>query len=165
MLVEPLTAENINEICELDAACFAAPWQVNSWLSELRQSKVLGIKGFGGLLALASFLPVFDEAELTKIMVLPTARRRGLGEKVLFSALAALLDLQVKRLFLEVAEQNKAARAFYEKHGFIISGRRENYYENPSDNAILMELNVLASSLLTPGTGCAISHEAHGEER
>ncbi len=163
MLVELLTAENISEICELDAACFAAPWQKSTWLAELRISKVFGIREAGRLLAVASFGLVLDEAELSKIMVLPAVRRRGLAEKVLLTALSYLAQMGVKHLFLEVAEKNNAARAFYEKQGFKISGRRENYYENPPDNAILMELNEAFFAPPVPLMKCAVSREAQGE--
>jgi ribosomal-protein-alanine N-acetyltransferase len=41
-------------------------------------------------------------------------------------------------LWLEVREGNTVARNFYEKYGFVKSHIRKNYYENPTDNAIIM---------------------------
>jgi ribosomal protein S18 acetylase RimI-like enzyme len=42
--------------------------------------------------------------------------------------------------FLEVRESNAAARALYEKFGFVEFGRREEYYGNPTETAIVMRL-------------------------
>jgi ribosomal-protein-alanine N-acetyltransferase len=40
-------------------------------------------------------------------------------------------------VFLEVRESNTAARTLYERAGFEQSGRRESYYTNPPEDAIL----------------------------
>ncbi len=45
----------------------------------------------------------------------------------------------VSRLFLEVRESNKGGIAFYEKHGFLKTGRRAGYYHHPDEAAIVME--------------------------
>ncbi len=42
--------------------------------------------------------------------------------------------------FLEVRESNAAARALYSKLGFVEIGRREEYYGNPTETAIVMRL-------------------------
>jgi ribosomal-protein-alanine N-acetyltransferase len=42
-------------------------------------------------------------------------------------------------VFLEVRESNRAAIAFYDKHGFAKTGRRVRYYQDPVEAAILME--------------------------
>jgi ribosomal-protein-alanine N-acetyltransferase len=41
-------------------------------------------------------------------------------------------------IFLEVRESNTAALALYGSFGFKVSGRRNNYYRNPVENAIVM---------------------------
>ena len=43
-------------------------------------------------------------------------------------------------LTLEVRESNAPARALYEKHGYKAVGIRKNYYEKPTESAILMTL-------------------------
>jgi ribosomal-protein-alanine N-acetyltransferase len=40
-------------------------------------------------------------------------------------------------VFLEVRESNAAARCFYEKAGFVQTGRRKSYYTDPAEDAVL----------------------------
>jgi ribosomal-protein-alanine N-acetyltransferase len=47
--------------------------------------------------------------------------------------------------FLEVRESNDAAIAMYEKFGYVESGRREGYYKDNGEDAILMTLAPLES--------------------
>ncbi len=48
----------------------------------------------------------------------------------------------VSRVFLEVRASNEAGTAFYEKHGFSRTGRRSNYYREPDEAAIVMEMKL-----------------------
>ena len=47
----------------------------------------------------------------------------------------------VSRVFLEVRESNKGAMAFYERAGFQRAGRREGYYQDPREAALVFEKN------------------------
>ena len=38
---------------------------------------------------------------------------------------------------LEVRAGNTAAIQLYEKHGFLLAGRRRNYYEKPVEDALI----------------------------
>ena len=42
--------------------------------------------------------------------------------------------------FLEVRESNEAAINLYKTLGFMTAGRRQNYYHDPSEAAIVMRL-------------------------
>jgi ribosomal protein S18 acetylase RimI-like enzyme len=45
-----------------------------------------------------------------------------------------------KSVFLEVRESNAGARALYEKTGFQPTGRRNSYYTDPPEDAVLYRL-------------------------
>ena len=42
-------------------------------------------------------------------------------------------------MFLEVRESNLPAISFYESLGFRKTGRREGYYQNPPEAALILE--------------------------
>src|SRR6266446_4060609 len=44
----------------------------------------------------------------------------------------------ISRVFLELRESNLPARALYERHGFVPSGRRKAYYHGPVEDALCM---------------------------
>lgn len=72
-----------------------------------------------------------DQAEILTLATHPDARRTGLGRTLLAETVTALRDKQVTELFLEVAEDNLAARALYKGAGFSAIGRRPGYYRRP----------------------------------
>jgi [ribosomal protein S18]-alanine N-acetyltransferase len=70
-----------------------------------------------------------DEAEILSIGVAPDWQRAGLGKKLVEGLIRAVVRGEAKRLFLEVAEDNGAARALYRSLNFKEAGRRKAYYE------------------------------------
>ena len=72
-----------------------------------------------------------DEAEVLTIAVDPAWRKQGLGRQLLGNHLARLAGRRVTALFLEVEDENKAARALYARSGFAQVGERQAYYARP----------------------------------
>lgn len=70
-----------------------------------------------------------DEAEIISIGVLPDIRRRGVAKALLKDAINTAAQGGAARMFLEVAEDNTAALAFYQGEGFSACGRRAGYYK------------------------------------
>jgi ribosomal-protein-alanine acetyltransferase len=115
------------------------------------ESSVKEALGWQGTLALVSeaasgrlsgFLigrQAVDEAEILNLAVERKSRRRGEGRALLKAALEALQGRGVSRVFLEVRESNSSGIAFYGKHGFSKVGRRERYYRDPNEAAVVME--------------------------
>ena len=80
-----------------------------------------------------------DEAEILNLAVGQKSRRRGEGGALVKAAVDAFRVRGVSRVFLEVRESNPAGIAFYGKHGFSKLGRRERYYRDPNEAAVVME--------------------------
>lgn len=80
-----------------------------------------------------------EEAEVLNLAVAPGNRRKGEGSALLQAAVEAFRRGGVNRVYLEVRESNASGIAFYEKHGFCKAGRREGYYRDPNEAAIVME--------------------------
>jgi len=83
---------------------------------------------------------VRGEWEIENLIVASAARRKGMGLELLrrFIELAGAEGAQA--IFLEVRESNRAARALYEKCGFVEAGSRLRYYRNPDDDAVIYRL-------------------------
>lgn len=89
---------------------------------------------------------VLDEAELLLVAVSPHNRGDGLGAALLARALKDSRNRGASRMFLEVRENNEAARALYHSAGFFDIGRRPNYYSGKDGgrfSAITMQCNIL----------------------
>ena len=88
----------------------------------------------------ARILP--PEAELLKITILPEHQKTGIGTLLLEFLVDSCLRCKCNSLFAEVRENNTSARKFYQKVGFQETGRRENYYRDPVDNCITLQLSL-----------------------
>ena len=68
------------------------------------------------------------ESELLTLAVRPSARRLGHGAALLAAYEDRAMALGARAAFLEVAENNAAARALYASAGWDAVGRRRAYY-------------------------------------
>ena len=82
---------------------------------------------------------VVDELQLLALGVLPEARRRGVGRRLLEHLLEAVRAAGGRRVILEVGRGNGAARQLYESAGFRVFNVRPRYYRATGDDALEME--------------------------
>jgi ribosomal-protein-alanine acetyltransferase len=76
-----------------------------------------------------------SEREILNLAVAPAFRRRGIATLLLRN------ELRSNAIhFLEVRESNSAARKLYSLFGFVEVGRRKEYYRNPTETAIVMQV-------------------------
>ena len=71
---------------------------------------------------------VVDELDIIELGVISEFRRRGIAHKFLIYLQHYCVNQNIKKIFLEVAENNAAAIGLYEKTGFSKIGARKNYY-------------------------------------
>jgi ribosomal protein S18 acetylase RimI-like enzyme len=79
-------------------------------------------------------LLVQGDLDIISLATLPEDRRLGLGSQLLAAVCA---KEGVRRAFLEVETSNEAAFSLYSKSGFVLLGRRNEYY-GPERDAYLM---------------------------
>lgn len=75
------------------------------------------------------------ECEILNVAVAPNFRRSRIATLLLKNELAS-----GSIYFLEVRESNVVAQTLYRKLGFHEIGRREKYYRNPLETAIVMQV-------------------------
>jgi len=145
LTIAPMRAEDVAAVLELEAGALTA------WSREHLEDEMLQPAGFQFVIrtaASAELLAVLcgrimaDEAEILKLAVAQNVRRRGLGYRLLDFALNFCRTKGVKNCFLELRASNTAARKLYAKRGFFRVGRRQAYYDEPVEDAILMQLKL-----------------------
>lgn len=128
-------------LAALHASAFAAPWDANAIAALLAQQGVFAVERPDGFILMRV---VADEAEVLTLAVRPSARLKGLGRELTAEGLAGAGALGARRAFLEVAEDNAAARALYARLGFTEVGRRRDYYggnDGRRRDALVLALN------------------------
>ena len=138
-VVANATARDAGELAAIHASGFERGWDVTEIERLLADSQtVVHLARPGGKRPATGFVMsrmVPPEAEIMTVAVLPKARGAGLAKAMLRHHLGRLAALGVRSVFLEVAEDNRAALRLYEGFGFEEVGRRQGYYARAGGTA------------------------------
>lgn len=123
---------------------YGSPWSEAQFYAQLSQKNNIIYAKYEGDKVIGFIICQFvlDEAELLLIGVLPNHKNNGIATTLLEEACELLKEKNVSHLFLEVRSQNQEAIGFYKKHKFKELGIRKNYYHHPTDNAVMMQLEI-----------------------
>jgi ribosomal-protein-alanine N-acetyltransferase len=86
----------------------------------------------------SGFWHITDEAHVSTIAVHPQYRGRGLGEMLFGAMVDRAIELNCKKVTLEVRVSNERAMRLYHKYEFEIVNRRKNYYRDNNEDAWIM---------------------------
>jgi tRNA threonylcarbamoyl adenosine modification protein YeaZ/ribosomal-protein-alanine acetyltransferase len=131
-------------LAALHAECFDNSWTAAEF------AKLMAMPGAASYLACEGGHPLAfllarraaGEAEILTIGTRPFARRRGIASMLMSHLARELRKTKEAQVFIEVAADNWAGRALYEREGFAVTGRRKDYYERPGgarQDAIVMK--------------------------
>ena len=147
IVIKELSEEALPQILQLQNERNLSPWSDKDYLQEIsKQDSCLLIAASKneilGFIVMRRTVPT--DAEIYNLAVKKEFEGRSIGTRLLTEAIRLLADSKEDSgyIWLEVRESNKRAIAFYEKHGFIITGRRKNFYSNPQEDALLMRLEI-----------------------
>ena len=140
-MIKKLTSDDINymeQIFNLEKEIFKNSAYSKSYLNTL-------IKGDNSFIyvyliddKVCGYLTILDSIDVYEILAIATIeeyRNNGIAQE--------LLDkIKTKDIFLEVRESNQVAINFYKKNKFKEISVRKNYYSEPTENAIIMKLEV-----------------------
>lgn len=104
----------------------------------------------GDIRAACLFSVVADQCELLFIAVNPTQKRQGMALQLLHSLINYCQTMVVENIFLEVRESNFPAIALYSAAGFLVTGRRENYYPSRSTDGPIREAALMFQLAINP---------------
>ena len=138
--VRKMVMEDGAAVAEMEHQLFHDSWSEKSVLETLSQPNTICLmaekagRAAGYILAYTAA----QEAEIVRIAAAKELQRQGVA-----SALMEELDMLcrtqgISKILLDVRSGNVAARALYEKSGFIEDGIRQYFYENPREDAVLM---------------------------
>lgn len=132
--------ERAAEIAALHKQLFDPAWDeaaVKELLEHPAATSLVAIAGEPkSLVGFVIGLLAADEAEILSIGVMPSWQRSGLGTRLVEGLARAARRGDAKTIFLEVAADNLAAAALYQKLGFVEAGRRKAYYQRSGQPAV-----------------------------
>lgn len=127
------------DIAELEKECFSSPWSQNAILDSAKNDtdffvcceneKIIGYAGIQ---------IVLDEGYVTNVAVTGSHRGNGIGGRLVDTLIRHGQEKNLSFISLEVRSSNFSAISLYSKRGFIEVGKRKNFYEKPTEDAIIM---------------------------
>ncbi|SHK69817.1 ribosomal protein S18-alanine N-acetyltransferase [Hespellia stercorisuis] len=147
LICRKMNAADVVDVARLEQELFPDPWSAVSIgeSGKLPDADCTVVESEGEVVGYYIFYRSFDEGELIRIGVAKSGQRRGVGRFLMQCMEQCCREKDVRRILLDVREQNQAARSFYRSQGFVEDGIRRNFYSGPTEDAVLMsrELNVL----------------------
>lgn len=139
MNIRSLTGDDLPQVVALEVEN-PSPWSIPLVQEELENPRaiLLGGEVHGRVIAWLSATFIPPEAELLKIAVSASCRRRGYADLLLADLLEKLVARQCTTLYLEVRSRNLPALKFYQKNGFLKRGKRASYFDDPIDDALVL---------------------------
>lgn len=142
--IVPLQKEHAARLAELEKMCFSDPWSEEGIAFEAENDAARFFVALCGeeIAGYAGMLYAADLGNICNIAVFPQYRRHGVGRKLVYALIDSATELGVFELTLEVRESNEPAKALYRSFGFEEVGRRKNFYNDPAEDAIVMNLSL-----------------------
>lgn len=143
-----LTESELAEVKEIEVACRLSSWTLADYSAEFeREDSIFLIAEYGErlsgfLLARLTGDGFSAEADLLNFGVLESFRNRKIGSALYESFIDELAARNVKTVWLEVRRSNEIALSFYLKRGFEMMQIRKNFYSNPSEDALVLKLEI-----------------------
>jgi len=135
MNIRQAQQEDYIKIAALERLYMELPWSIDTMTAAALFGTVFfveeDIKGYG------SIKLIEDVAEINNICVDALYRKQGIATAIIKYMLQYACKRGVKKVILEVAENNKAAISLYAKNGFCPLYTRPNYYKDVG--AIVMQ--------------------------
>jgi len=146
--IRPASLSDLTALSQVESRSFSTPWSdasISSFINggSFRTCYVAStFESQSEVVGYVAIQYIFDEAEISNIVVCPEMRGNGIGRALLDKAISFSSKQGIDKIFLEVRESNVVARSLYESIGFESVGRRTGYYSIPEEDAILYSLAV-----------------------
>lgn len=149
--IRPMKVSDIDAVREIDIRSFTLPWPRKAYHFELTENPVSYLwvaetYNSAGQLEVIGFIAMWlivDEAHISNLATHPAYRGKGVAQELLQTALIFSIQHGARAATLEVRESNEAAQRLYRKFGFQVVGRRQAYYRDNNEDALLMTLGGL----------------------
>ena len=137
--IKQINNKDIDLCYELDSNTISL-WSKKQWASEFKKegTKIFGLLITNFVIGICVFQVVIDEAQINFFVVNQKFRKKGFGSYLMNYLIKQCERLNLKKLLLEVSQDNVIADKFYASYDFYTVGIRRNYYKDGS-HALLKE--------------------------
>jgi len=148
--VTKMRRRHLRGVMAIERQVYPRPWSPNLFLSEMAETgnrcylvarMDREIVGYGGMICYG------EEAHVTNIAVDPAFHRQKIATRLLHDLTLAAIDMGARALSLEVRVSNWGAQRLYGQFGFRPVGSRKNYYQEINEDALIMWVDDIRSTM------------------
>lgn len=136
--LQKVAQADLSEIIKIEERLFSEPWEKKHFQLHLDYSvgyKLLLAKRIIGYL----FGLIVDHIyHISNVGIDEKYQRKGYGFFLVKSVIGIMENQGITKFFLEVRESNNKALNLYKKLDFRIFDKKENYYANPQEDALIL---------------------------
>ena len=140
--IREMNLADVDCVCVLEEMAFSMPWHKESFIEMIENKDALYLVADdeqAGVIGCCGVRSIVGEGDISNVVVHPDYRKKGVAYQMLNELLScAEQEFAIKEFTLEVRCSNEAAIHLYEKLGFVSEGVRKNFYEEPTEDALIM---------------------------
>lgn len=131
---------DVERISQLEEETFSMPWSRDAFLEmiEKEDARYYVAEADGEVVGGCGVLMIAGEGDITNVVIDKNYRNQGIGTKMLQYLIEDGYQNGLTAFTLEVRVSNESAIHVYEKLGFFSEGIRPNFYEKPTEDAMIM---------------------------
>lgn len=135
-----MEAEDISEVTTIEKENFSIPWSEEAFRDSLNSKNTIYVVAVieDKVIGYCGIYLCPPEGNIVNVAIAKEYRRQHIGKKMLKFLFRKTKEADVTDVILEVRETNVAAIKLYENMGFEEAGIRKNFYEKPTENALIM---------------------------
>ena len=127
-------------LAELEKLCFSHPWSQRAIEDEVHNSNAYFVTAVDGdkILGYGGMHCTHQECYVDNIAVFGHHRKKGVGTAIVLALVHEAQRRGAEYISLEVRPSNRPAVGLYTKLGFLEEGRRRNFYNDPTEDALIL---------------------------
>lgn len=132
--------EDLEQVYAIEQVLFSKPWSKQDFLDALskKENLYLVAEDQGQILGYCGVWGVAGEGQITNVAVKKEYQGNGIASALFSYMLKEGESKELHVYTLEVRTSNFTAIHLYKKMGFLSVGMRKNFYELPTEDAVIM---------------------------
>lgn len=131
---------DISQVAVIEKEIFSVPWSVQAFAESLSNDNTIFVvaEDEGQIIGYCGIYLSIEFGNISNVAVKREFQKQHIATEMLTKLIECTKEKNVSDITLEVRETNVAAIRLYEKLGFKEAGIRKNFYEKPTENALIM---------------------------
>lgn len=140
-----MTYEHIDDVVIIENESFSLPWSHRGFEDSLnsKYAKFFVAKFEKKIVGYIGLYLAGDAGDITNVAVSSQYRRKGIAGRLIEKVIMYAKENNISVVNLEVRPSNTSAISLYTKYDFKEIGRRRNFYTKPTEDALLMQREII----------------------